>query len=246
MRGAARGRARLQNARVSESLFRRIRSWGKTLLAPLGYAVFRTLHATLRIEHVDAFQKQRAAEHSRSGSYVLASLHENLLLAMMSQRHNPCLGLASSSDAGRVGAYVAARYGTPSVLARPRDPDGRDRGGRSALDAMVEAAGRGVPLAITVDGPMGPRRVVKPGSIYLGSVGQVALLPFAAVAARSWRLRTWDRMRIPKPFSRVVVLYGEPMVVGPELSEEEFAGHQQEFAARLVELEGAVLGRVGG
>ena len=98
-------------------------------------------------------------------------------------------------------------------------------------------------MAITVDGPIGPRRVVKPGSIYLGSVGQVALLPFAAVASRYWELRTWDRMRVPKPFSRVVVLYGEPMVVPQELSEAEFGGWQEVLAERLIELEGGVLGR---
>lgn len=218
-------------------MIQRIRSWSKKLLAPLGYGLFRALHATLRIEHVDDFQKARARDHSSSGSYVLASLHENLLLAMMSQRNNPCFGLASASDAGRIGAFVAQRYGTPSVLARPRAADGRDQGGRAALDAMLEAAGRGVPLAITVDGPVGPRRVVKPGLVRLGSVGQVALLPFAAVASRSWRLRTWDRMRIPKPFSRVIVLYGEPVLVPAELSAEEFRGHQEAFGERLMEVD---------
>lgn len=221
-----------------------LRSWGKKLLLPLGYLVFRALHITLRIQHVDEIRKLDAAQHHPSGSYVLASLHENLLLAIMSQRNNPCLGLASSSDAGRLGAFVAARYGTPSVLTRPRTADGRDRGGRAARAAMLEATRQGTPLAITVDGSVGPRRVVKPGVVYLGSEGQVALLPFAAIAARFWQLRTWDRMKVPKPFSRVTVQYGQPVVLPSHLSEDEFRGHQEAFAERLLEVERMALEHV--
>jgi hypothetical protein len=217
--------------RRDASLLRRLRSWGKPLLFPLSYLIFRGLHLTLRIRHIDVHHRDAAG--GATGSYVLASLHENLPLAMMSQRNNPCLGLAADSDAGRIGAFLARCYGTAAVLARPRGSDGRDRGGRAALDAMIAAAERGLPLAITVDGPGGPRREVRPGVIHLGSAGRVPLLPFAAVAARSWRLGTWDRMRIPLPFSRVVVQYGEPVLVPPHLSEDEFRGHQEDFARRL-------------
>jgi hypothetical protein len=73
------------------------------------------------------------------------------------------------------------------------------------------AAGR--PAAFTVDGPRGPARVVQPGVVFLaGATGQ-PILPYHIESDRHWTLNSWDRTQIPKPFSTVALVFGEPITV---------------------------------
>jgi lysophospholipid acyltransferase (LPLAT)-like uncharacterized protein len=68
-------------------------------------------------------------------------------------------------------------------------------------------------VAFTVDGPRGPARVAQPGAAFLaGATGQ-PILPFHIEASRDWTMGSWDRTSVPKPFSRVAVVIGEPMYV---------------------------------
>jgi len=67
---------------------------------------------------------------------------------------------------------------------------------------------------LTVDGPRGPRRVLKSGIVDIGRRTGVAVVPFAAVADRSWVLhKSWDQFQVPKPFATIHVVYGEPVTV---------------------------------
>jgi lysophospholipid acyltransferase (LPLAT)-like uncharacterized protein len=68
-------------------------------------------------------------------------------------------------------------------------------------------------VAITPDGPRGPRREVKPGVVRAAQRERAWILPLHAAAERAWRIRSWDRLMIPKPGSRVQVAYGAPFRV---------------------------------
>ena len=74
-------------------------------------------------------------------------------------------------------------------------------------------------LALTPDGPRGPAERVKPGLAWLASRSGWAVVPVAAAAKRAWVLGSWDRFRIPWPFARVCLAFGEPLRVPPELDE---------------------------
>ncbi len=95
------------------------------------------------------------------------------------------------------------------------------RGGLRGMLAMLEAMREGHDLALTVDGPRGPAGEVKAGAIFAASRSGCPVVPSALAYSREWRLNTWDRLRIPKPFSRMVVVYGEPLSVPRDLSEAE-------------------------
>ncbi len=85
------------------------------------------------------------------------------------------------------------------------------------------------------DGPRGPREVLKPGVIVLARLSGAPIVPIAVGASREWRLRSWDEFRIPRPFARCVVRFGEPIRVA------RAAGRAAEEAARK-EVEAALRG----
>jgi lysophospholipid acyltransferase (LPLAT)-like uncharacterized protein len=87
------------------------------------------------------------------------------------------------------------------------------RGARAALIQMIRAVRSGKSAAFTVDGPRGPIYEAKPGAALLAAKSGAAILPFSISLDRCWRLPSWDRIEIPKPFARAVVVIGERFYV---------------------------------
>ncbi|HYE73034.1 MAG TPA: lysophospholipid acyltransferase family protein, partial [Blastocatellia bacterium] len=87
------------------------------------------------------------------------------------------------------------------------------RGGKAALIQMIRAVRSGKSAAFTVDGPRGPIYEAKPGAITLAAKSGAAILPFSISLERCWRLPSWDKIEIPKPFSRSFVVIGERLYV---------------------------------
>ncbi len=92
---------------------------------------------------------------------------------------------------------------------------------------------QGVGLVSTADGPLGPRYEFKPGVVLMARIGQVQMLPMAAAADRAWYLRRWDNFMIPKPFSRVVVAIGEPLMPAPSTQPDDIEHGRLEMQLRL-------------
>ncbi len=103
------------------------------------------------------------------------------------------------------------------------------RGGGEGAREMLLWAERGHLLAITPDGPRGPRGQVKPGLLYLARRTGWPVLPLAAWSEPSWVARSWDRFRVPLPWARTVVVYGDPIRVPGDLSAEA----EEQWRARL-------------
>ena len=108
------------------------------------------------------------------------------------------------------------------------------RGGARALLGAVRELEAGYAVAFTPDGPLGPRRGLKPGVVAAAQRGRGIIVPLHAQADRAWRLHSWDRFMIPKPAARVRVLYGRPFEVEP--GEEGLAVGLREAEARLAEI----------
>ncbi len=109
------------------------------------------------------------------------------------------------------------------------------RGSRAALIQMIRAVRSGKSAALTVDGPRGPIYEVKPGAILLAAKSGAAILPFSISLDRYWELPSWDRIQIPKPFARAVVVIGGRVVVG-DPSEPEQVRIQGLLQQSLIEL----------
>lgn len=118
------------------------------------------------------------------------------------------------------------------------------RGARSALIQMIRAVRGGESAAFTVDGPKGPIYEAKPGAVMLAAKSGAPILPFSISLNKCWRLPSWDKIEIPKPFSRAFVVIGEKIEVadsGDEYQEivnsklqsslEELRGKSDQLAA---------------
>jgi len=109
----------------------------------------------------------------------------------------------------------------------------RRRKGQSALRAMLRLLEEGNPIAITPDGPRGPRMRAKAGAIKLAQLSGVPLIPGSGSVKRRILLGTWDRFCLALPFSRGIILAGEPIDVPREATEAELERLRQLLEDRL-------------
>jgi lysophospholipid acyltransferase (LPLAT)-like uncharacterized protein len=93
------------------------------------------------------------------------------------------------------------------------------RDGAKALIAMLKSSGGD--LALTVDGPRGPAEKVKPGAITLAAHTGLPIVPIAYIAEKAWRLRSWDRFILPKPFSKITIKYGKMITVPDDIKTDK-------------------------
>jgi lysophospholipid acyltransferase (LPLAT)-like uncharacterized protein len=90
------------------------------------------------------------------------------------------------------------------------------KGGAKAAKAMVKLLKSGHCAAMTPDGPRGPLHVMQPGILYISAMAGSPVVPYHAVADRQWVFKSWDKHRVPKPFSTIVISIGEPFFVNRE------------------------------
>src|SRR5262245_20130903 len=109
------------------------------------------------------------------------------------------------------------------------------RGGTAGLMKMIEQAAERH-LLVTPDGPRGPRHVVRPGLVYLASVTGLPIVLIAVGYSRAWRLKTWDRMAIPWPWSTTYGVLSEPIHVPAGLSHEQIADYCGRIEERFIKL----------
>lgn len=165
-------------------------------------AVVRALHATWRVEVVNAasWRARRAA----GGRSVFAMWHGQMLVGVLQHRGERMALLASEHRDGELIARVLGRLGFATIRGSST------RGAARALLAMTDALTRGSDVGVTPDGPRGPAERFQGGALAAAARAGAALVPTGVVASAAWRLRSWDRFMIPKPFARVVVAYGDP------------------------------------
>lgn len=104
----------------------------------------------------------------------------------------------------------------------------------SALIGMKKALNEGYDVCVTPDGPKGPRYEVQPGVIKIAQTCGVQIIPIHVRYSSAWRLKTWDRFVIPKPFSRVTVVFSEPRKIEKGISEETFEQARMDLEQCLV------------
>lgn len=160
------------------------------------------------------------------GAVIVAIWHERLPLApafwAKSRRDHPTRRVAALASRHRDGQLIAAILGNFGVRAihgssgRSKPGQRRDHGGAAGLRGLIAALTAGDAVVITPDGPRGPRRVAAPGVALLASLAQAPVLALGAEARWRVTLRSWDRMSIPLPFGRGVLICLPP--IPPELA----------------------------
>jgi lysophospholipid acyltransferase (LPLAT)-like uncharacterized protein len=207
----------------------------RRLVARTGGALLGTLMRSLRYEVVTGEEHFRATVGGGVTSVVVL-WHGRLLPSAYYYRHR---GLATLISRHRDGDYIAAvveRWGFQAVRGSS------SRGGSAALARIVELLEGGTTVAITPDGPRGPRQTMKSGPLRAAQRAGVPILPVTAATDRAWWVGGWDRFLIPKPFARIRMGFAEPMVVPREADAAEIARLEQVLQERLSGLTAALDG----
>lgn len=143
----------------------------------------------------------------------------------------PLTLLASRSRDGGLVAQVVHPWGLRVVRGSA------SRGGRQALLEMHRDIVRhGSSPLVLPDGPRGPAHLAKSGAVLLAKMSRAPILPLAFVPASCWRLSSWDRMLVPRPFTRVAVVVGEPLAVARETRSDEVEEARRRLERTLDEL----------
>ncbi len=185
---------------------RGIRLWAARAI----WLVVRGLVATIRWDFRDPHESLALAGR---GPVIFAIWHNQIALSLWVHRRyvarqNPGRRLAGLVSASRDGGLLARVMELSGVVPIRGSSSRR---GPQALRELVRAGSEGLDLALTPDGPRGPRHVVQPGVIAAAHLTGFPIIPAAVDVRPRWTLRSWDRFEVPLPFSRCRVTFGRPM-----------------------------------
>jgi lysophospholipid acyltransferase (LPLAT)-like uncharacterized protein len=178
------------------------------------FAFVRLWSSTFRYEYYNQAARNKAIKSHPKGTYAYGAWHEHLLSGMMGHVGVPHLLLISASKDGDIAAYACKQIGSQSARGSSR------KGGKQALEEMIERMrDTGIPAAFTVDGPKGPRRVVKKGVVTAAKETNSKVIPISIVAEHYIEFNSWDRFKLPLPFSRVILYFGQGIDCSSESEE---------------------------
>ncbi|MFM1873136.1 MAG: hypothetical protein RL398_2558 [Planctomycetota bacterium] len=206
------------------------RAVGKCLLDALAAPLVGLLARTWKVE----FRGEAgAAAMAAEGPKVIMAWHGRLLMAMPLRGHRDrkFVVLVSPSADGSLVVTSLLRFGYQVIRGSS------SRGGAQALRALGQALRGGEAIVLTPDGPRGPRHTVNSGVGWLARASGAPIVPVAFAVDRAWRLRSWDRFTIPKPFARIVVTYLDPTTVARGTPDEQLEALGQRLGAELVAAE---------
>ena len=171
--------------------------------------------------------------HLTAGSdrYIYSIWHENLLVPAAGFGH-PSLAVLVSKHADGQLLSAVARYMGMTIVA-----GSTGRGGVNALRRLVDSDAPWRHLAVTPDGPRGPRRVLQPGILYVAAKTGMKIVPTGIACTRLWRLKSWDRFVVPKPFARALELSAEPITVPPTVGPDDLEPYRERVQAEMDRLQ---------
>ena len=195
----------------------------------VGAWFLRIWMATIRYRYRPQGATLEPGSEELPGRCLYALWHENMLLPSYLYSQGGVTILISQHADGQILAEVCRHLGISAVRGSTT------RGGVEALRQLLRI-GRTNHLAITPDGPRGPWRQVQPGLIYLAARTGLPVVPIGFGYRRAWRFRSWDRMVLPKPWSRAVGVTGTPIAVPFDLDKQQLEHYRQRIEQELLQL----------
>lgn len=208
------------------SFLRNIR-WN--LIGTLGRFVLWLWTKSTRIKVVgkEEYQKLR----NKQKPVIFLVWHGRIFIVPYFFRKREIMPLISPSKDGEIAARIMSDWGYKIL---------RGSGSHTIVKAwneMKKELQNGGELIIVSDGPKGPNRKMKGGGIKLAQQTGAYLVPFSFSASRRKTLSSWDHFIMFKPFSKVVAIYGDPIAVDADISEEDFEKKRLEVERVLVDLD---------
>ena len=206
-------------------------SFGKRLLIYAAdwafYLLIKFIGRTIRYETDDW---ENFAQIERAGKTPIYSFwHNRIFAGTYYFRKRGIVIITSQSFDGEYIARFIQRFGYGAVRGSST------RGGVGALVEMIRLAKKGLPMGFSVDGPRGPRYVAKTGAVLLAKKTGNPLMPFVFECEKFWTLNNWDKMQIPKPFTKAKLFIAAPIYVAQNADEAEIENKLLELQKKLDE-----------
>lgn len=195
------------------------------VLSYIGWVLISIWSRTIRIQLIEKGIPDRL--RAEGNNLIYAFWHGRQFLLFHNHRNTGIVIPASESRDGDIQAGVLLHFGFDVVRGSSK------RKGDRALLGLVDGLRKGKDIALAVDGPRGPIYEVKQGITYLAGKLNKPIVPVATSAKRFWILeKIWDKYMLPVPFTRGVIVYGEPIVVRG-IQEEELESKRRELTDAL-------------
>lgn len=207
-------------------------SWQKRLMiraADLAfYFLISIIGWTIRFESSGL---ERFTEIEATGKLRIQCFwHNQIFLATYFFRRQKIVVMTSQSFDGEYIARFIQRFGYGAVRGSST------RGGIGALVEQIRLMKLGCPAGFAIDGPKGPRHVAKEGAILLAKKTGNPLIAFAVTTEKFWTIKSWDKMEIPRPFTRAFIEVAAPIFVDAQADSDEIARKRDELQAALEKL----------
>lgn len=200
-------------------------------LTNLVYVVFKGLGLTYRVHFHNREILDQAKAHHPGHAYIIGLWHQNIFAALQVE-DRPHLVLISPSKDGEFVAQTCKKLGHMAVRGSS------NKRSTEAMREMSELMNQGHPTAISIDGPRGPKYDVKAGIIEVARRTGGMVVPMSPIPTKYWEFKkAWDQFRVPKPFCKIVVVYGTPFKVDPNVQGEEFEKLRVKLKQELFETE---------
>jgi lysophospholipid acyltransferase (LPLAT)-like uncharacterized protein len=210
-----------------------LESWRARALIAFGFGLYRLWARSLRLRVEDPHDVRNFV---REHPVIFAIWHNRLL--MLPRVFDPSFpsrqsyGLISASRDGDLIARFIERSGYGTVRGSS------SRKGVIALRQLVDTLAAGDNVLVTPDGPRGPVYQASQGIIFLAQKSGAPIVPIHMEYSRAWRLKSWDRFVVPRPFAQLRAIFGAPLRIDPISAPEQFEAERvrlQEAMMSLVE-----------
>lgn len=156
--------------------------------------------------------------------------HDRIFLGTYFFRKRGIMVMSSQSFDSEYTARVIQRFGYGTIKGSST------RGAVRALTKMIRLMRQGLPMGFTLDGPKGPRYVAKSGACLLAKKTGNPIMPFLLEPKSFWTIKSWDKMQIPKPFTRTKLFIAAPIYVSKDADDKEIENKRRELQSKLDEL----------
>ncbi len=193
----------------------------------LGTVGARLLFRSLRFQYQPLGPNCAPAHLDATARHIYCIWHENLLLPTIYFGCPEIAVLISQHADGKLLGSLITSLGMGMV------EGSTTRGGFEAVRKLTRSDNPWRHLAVTPDGPRGPRRVVQAGITYVASRTGMKIVPVGVGYHLPWRMQSWDRFALPKPFSRARIITGEPLLIPDGLSLAKLDAHRLRVQAEM-------------
>ncbi len=192
------------------------------------YTLINLIGKTVKVE-VEGWENFQKIE--QAGKIPIYTFwHDRIFLGTYFFRDRGIMVMSSQSFDSEYTARVIQRFGYGTIKGSST------RGGVRALTTMIRQMRNGMPMGFTLDGPKGPRYAAKSGACLLAKKTGNPIMPFVFEPKNFWTINSWDKMQIPKPFTRAKLFIAEPIYIEKDADDKEIENKRRELQSKLDEL----------